>query len=82
MTALVLHDQTVIFYKPQPNLLKTLMMIPSSTSQKIYPLLLFYSHIITYYFHIILYAFVLGIDISKTCVDFKHILLQLLCKCQ
>ena len=40
--------------KPEPNMLKILPIIPSSTSQKFYPLILFYSHIITYYSHIIL----------------------------
>ena len=35
-------------------MLKNLPIIPSSTSQKIYPLFLFYSHIITYYSHIII----------------------------
>ena len=39
---------------PEPNMLKTLPIIPSSTSQKIHPLFLFYVHIITYYSHIIL----------------------------
>ena len=32
--------------KPEPNMLKILPIIPSSTSQKFYPLFLFYSHII------------------------------------
>ena len=35
-------------------MLKILPIIPSSTSQKIYQLFLFYSHIIAYYSHIIL----------------------------
>ena len=42
--------------KPEPNLLKILPIIPSSTSQKIYPLFLFYSHIIVCYSYIIVYA--------------------------
>ena len=42
--------------KPEPNMLKILPNIPSSTSQKFYPLFLFYSHIITYYSHTILYV--------------------------
>ena len=37
------------------NMLKIWPIIPSSTSQKIYPLFLFYSLIITYYSHIILW---------------------------
>ena len=41
------------------------LIIPSSTSQKIYPLFLFYSHIITYYFHIILCALFLQVLISR-----------------
>ena len=41
-------------------MLKTLPIIPSSTFQKLYPLLLFYSHIITYYSYFII---VLCIDI-------------------
>ena len=40
--------------KPEPNMFKILPIIPSSTSQKFYPLFLFYSYIITYYSHIIL----------------------------
>ena len=40
--------------KSEPNMLKILLMIPFSTSQKVYPLFLFYSHITTYYSHIIL----------------------------
>ena len=36
-------------------MLKILLIIPSSISQKIYPLFLFYSHIITYYSYIILF---------------------------
>ena len=43
-----------VVVKPEPNMLKILPIIPSSTSQKFYPLFLFYSHIITYYSHIIL----------------------------
>ena len=50
-------------YKPvlsgslsQPNMLKTLPIIPSSTFQKVYSLFSFYSHIITYYSDIILLA--------------------------
>ena len=39
--------------KPEPNMLKILPIIPSSTSQKIYSLFLFYSHIITYYSYFI-----------------------------
>ena len=31
-------------YKLEPSMLKTLPIIPSSTSQNIYPLFLFYSH--------------------------------------
>ena len=42
------------YNKPEPNMLKILPIIPSSTSQKMYPLFLFYSHIITYYSHIML----------------------------
>ena len=38
-----------------PNMLKSLPIIPSSTSQKIYSLFLFYSHIITYYSYFILF---------------------------
>ena len=44
---------TEIKSKPEPNMLKILPIIPSSTSQKIYPLFLFYSHIITYYSYFI-----------------------------
>ena len=40
--------------KPEPVMLKILPIIPSSTSQKIYPLFLFYFHIIAHYSHIIL----------------------------
>ena len=46
----------LIWTKPEPNMLKTLPIIPSSTSQKIYPLFLFYSHIITYYSYFILFV--------------------------
>ena len=35
-------------------MLKILPIIPSNTSQKIYQLFLFYSHIITYYSYIML----------------------------
>ena len=45
-----------VHVKPEPNMLKTLPIIPSSTSQKIYPLFLFYSHIITYYSYFILFV--------------------------
>ena len=43
--------------KPEPNILKTLPIIPSSTSQEIYPLFLLYSHTITYYSYFILFAY-------------------------
>ena len=44
--------------KPEPNMLKVLPIIPYGTSQKYNPLLLFYSHIITYnYCHIVLYDY-------------------------
>ena len=48
-----LHSPS-IHTKPEPNMLKVLAIIPSSTSQKTYPLFLFYSHVITYYSNIIL----------------------------
>ena len=38
--------------KFEPNMLKSLPIIPSSTSHKIYPLFFFYSHIKAYYSHI------------------------------
>ena len=41
--------------KPEPNMPKTLPIIPSSTFQKICPLFLFYFHIITYYSYFILF---------------------------
>ena len=37
----------------EPIVLKNLPIIPSRTSQKIYPLFLFYSQIISYYFAIL-----------------------------
>ena len=43
-----------IFSHHEPNVLKSLLIIPSSTSQKSYPLFLLYSRIITHYTHIIL----------------------------
>ena len=46
--------QNPFTYKPEPNMLKILPIIPSSTSQKNYQLFLFYSQFITYYSHIIL----------------------------
>ena len=42
--------------KPEPNMLKILPIIPSNTSQDVFLLFLFYSHIITYYSHVILYG--------------------------
>ena len=39
--------------KPEPSMLKILLIIPSNTYQKVYPLLLFFTQIITYNFHII-----------------------------
>ena len=45
-------------------MLKILPIIPSSTSQKIYPLFLFYSHVITCYSHIILYALLFQVRID------------------
>ena len=45
-----------LLVKPEPNMLKILQITPSKTSQKIYLLFLFYSHIIVYYSHIILFA--------------------------
>ena len=47
-----MHDHTKT--KPETNMLKILPNIPSSTSQKIYALFLFYAHMITDYSHIIL----------------------------
>ena len=41
-------------FKGAPIMLKILLIIPSSTSQNIYPLFLFYAFIITYYPHKIL----------------------------
>ena len=55
-------------------MLKILLIIPSSTFQKIYPLFLFYSHIITYYSHFVLFGFIVsGIDIQRN-MDLIHIL--------
>ena len=42
--------------KSEPNMFKILPIIPSRTSQKIYPLFFLYSHIIVYYSHFILNA--------------------------
>ena len=71
-------DCDPIVSKPEPNMLKILPIIPSSTSQKNYPLFLFYSHIITYIIPIliILYAlfFQVLIDIQRN-MDLIHILL-------
>ena len=80
---MLLKLSNVLWSKPEPNILKILLIIPSSTSQKIYPLFLFYSHIITYYSHVILYALLLQV---LTCIhrnmDLIHILLQLVCRLQ
>ena len=46
-------------------MLKTLPIIPSSTSQKIYPLFLFYSHIITYYSYFILFVLLVCVLTSR-----------------
>ena len=46
-------------------MLKTLPIIPSSTSQKIYPLFLFYSHIITYYSYFILFVLLVYVLTSR-----------------
>ena len=59
---------TSIDDKPEPNMLKILPTILSSTSQTIYPLFLFYSHINTSYQYLLflfyLFCFiVLCIDI-------------------
>ena len=43
--------------KLEPNMLKFLLIIPSITSNKIYPLFLFYSHIKAYYSLIVLEFF-------------------------
>ena len=50
---------------PEPNMLKILQITPSKTSQKIYPLFLFYSHIIVYYSLIILFALFIQVLTSK-----------------
>ena len=42
----ILKNQTLLPAKPEPNMLKILPIIPSSTSQKIYPLFIFCSHIL------------------------------------
>ena len=52
-------------------MLKTSPIIPSSTSQEIYPLLLFYSHINTDYSYFILCFIVLCIDIQRN-MDLIH----------
>ena len=51
--------------KPEPNMLKALLIIPSRTSQKFtHYSYIFYSHIITYYSHFILCInIVLRIDV-------------------
>ena len=51
--------------KPEPNMLKSLPVIVSSTSQKIYPLFLFYSHIITYYSYFILFVLLFCVLTSR-----------------
>ena len=54
-------------YRAEPKMLKILPIIPAGTSQKSYPLFLFYSHIITYYSQIILFAVIVpGIHIQIT----------------
>ena len=50
----ILEYSSSVWDRPEPNMLKILSIIPSSTSQKNYLLFLFYSQIITYYSHIIL----------------------------
>ena len=42
--------------KPEPNMLKILLIVPSSTSQKLYPLFFFDSHIITNCSHFVLFG--------------------------
>ena len=56
----------LMYTKPEPNMLKILSIIPSSASQKNYPLFVFYSRIITFYSHIILLHNVSGIRIDIT----------------
>ena len=51
--------------KHERNILKTLPIIPSSTSQKIYPLFLFYSHVITYYSYFILFVLLFCVLTSR-----------------
>ena len=51
--------------KPEPNMLKSLQITPSKTSQKVYLLFLFYSHITVYYSHIILCAIFIQVLRSK-----------------
>lgn len=61
--------------KPEPDMLKVLPIIPSSTSHIIYPLFFFYSYIITYHYHFVLIdLYVSGINIQKN-MDLIYILL-------
>ena len=54
-------------------MVKTLPIIPSSTSQKIYLIFLFYSHIITYYSYFILFVLLFCVLTSReTCMDLMH----------
>ena len=46
-------------------MLKIIPIIPSSTSQKIYPLFLFYSRIITNYSHFVLFALLFQVLTSR-----------------
>ena len=46
-------------------MLKTLLIIPSSIFQKIYPLFLFYSHIIAYYSYFILFVLLFCVLTSR-----------------